>query len=295
MEKVFIGMTTYNGEGFIREALDSLINQSYQNWTMLISDDASTDSTKLICEEYVKKDVRITYHLQNKNIGQFENFKFVLDKANGKYFMWAGHDDVWEKDFIHTCVGNFEKYPDRGVSFTNHNVINQDNSVAIQYPHFPNLSGRKCLKTVAKFVLNPEILGKPNIMYSLFKLDCAKKAFFYYPQQKKWGSDILFSLAAISHCGIIIDKKILFHKRLGGYSDPEKKVTKTRKIVLKNPKNHMFPIGGGRFYQYLTGHKQALADTPYYPFVFAILLVRSIRAIILHLKTRNYKKYINQK
>jgi len=294
MAKVFIGMTAYNAEKFLDKAVDSLCEQSYKDWELLISDDASTDKTQKICEEYVKKDQRIKYFRQSKNIGQFDNFKFVLDKACGEYFMWAGHDDLWNKEFINTCIKNFEKYPDRGVSFTNHNVINIDNSVAIEYSTFPNLSGPKNLWTVIKFVLSPEILGKPNIMYSLFRLYCAKKAFCYYPQQNKWGSDILFSLAAISHFGVIIDKKVLFHKRLGGYSDPKKEDYKPRKIILKNPKNYIFPIGGGRFSQYLEGHKQALRDTSYYPVVFVILLVRSIRAVAIYLKTRNYKKYFKK-
>ena len=66
MAKVFIGMPAYNGERFIKEAIDSLRGQSYVDWVMLISDDASTDKTRAICEEYAKKDQRITYYRQEK-------------------------------------------------------------------------------------------------------------------------------------------------------------------------------------------------------------------------------------
>lgn len=292
---VFIGMPAYNGERFIGEAIESLRQQSYTDWTMLISDDASTDNTRVICEEYAKKDPRIIYYRQEKNIGQFNNFKFLIDRAKGNYFMWAGHDDVWDKDFIKTCVENLQKYPDRGLAFTGHNVINVDDSVAIEYPNFPLLSGPARLTTVARFVLDPEILGKPNFMYSLFRLEAIRKAWEFYPQQKKWGADILFGLAAISHFGVIVDKKVLFHKRLGGYSDQKKIARKPgEKIIIKNPKNHIFPVGGGRFSAYLKGHMQALRGTPYRPIVFVLLLMRSIRALALHLKTRNYKKILNK-
>ena len=295
MAKVFIGMPSYNSSRFIREAVESLRSQTFTDWTMLISDDASTDETEFICKEYAKKDPRITYYRQPKNIGQFDNFKFVLDKAKGEYFMWAGHDDLWDKDFIKVCVENLSVYPERGVSFTNHNAIHANTSIAIEYPNFPNLSGPKNLHTVIKFVLEPEVLGKPNVFYSLFRLDCARKAFSYYPHQKKWGADILFSLAAISHCGIIIDKRVLFNKRLGGYSSSGKNTpTLGENNIIKNPKNYIFPIGGGRFSTYMAGHRQALRDTPYYPFVFVILLIRSVRALVLHLKTRNYRKYLEK-
>jgi glycosyltransferase involved in cell wall biosynthesis len=290
---VFVGMPAYNGERFIGRAIESLRQQSYTNWKMLISDDASTDSTRVICEEYAKRDPRIAYYRQEKNIGQFNNFKFLLDRAEGEYFMWAGHDDLWDKDFIKICVENLQKYPDRGLAFTGHNVINLDGSVAIEYPNFSLLSGPASLATVARFVLDPEILGKPNFMYSLFRLEAIRKTWELYPQQKKWGADILFSLAAISHFGVIVDKRTLFHKRLGGYSDGNKNMQES-KIVIQNPKNHIFPVGGGRFSAYLKGHMQALRGTPYRPIVFILLLMRSMRALVLHLKTRNYKKVLNK-
>src|SRR3989344_3609063 len=108
MTKVFIGMPAYNGERFIREAIESVMGQSYADWVMLISDDASTDKTRAICEEYTKKDPRITYFRQEKNIGMFPNFKFLLAHVDNEYFMWAGQDDLWERDFIKVCVETIE-------------------------------------------------------------------------------------------------------------------------------------------------------------------------------------------
>ncbi len=293
MAKVFIGMPAYNGERFIREAIESIVEQSYADWVMLISDDASADKTRAICEEYTKKDPRITYYRQEKNIGQFKNFKFLLDHAEGEYFMWAGHDDLWDKDFLKVCVENLQKYPGRGLSFTGHDVIGLNGDTAIEYPGFPLLSGSANMQTVVRFVLAPEILGKPNLMYSLFRLEAIKKTWKFYPQQKKWGADILFGLAAISHFGVIIDKRKLFHKRLGGFSDSKKDARETgEKIIIKNPKNHIFPVGGGRFSAYVRGHMEALRGTPYRPLVFLLLLLRSVRALIIHLISRNYKKFL---
>ena len=70
-------MPVYNGERFLKEALDSLCAQTYSDWNIYISDDGSTDSTEAICRLYAEKDTRINYYRQPKNIGMFENFKYI--------------------------------------------------------------------------------------------------------------------------------------------------------------------------------------------------------------------------
>lgn len=103
-DRVSIGMPVYNGEKFLREALDSLLSQTYQNFELIISDNASTDETERICLEYAQKDSRIRYIRQLINNGPIANFQFVLDKAEGEYFMWAAHDDIWDSSFIEAGV-----------------------------------------------------------------------------------------------------------------------------------------------------------------------------------------------
>jgi glycosyltransferase involved in cell wall biosynthesis len=98
--KVSIGMPVYNGEKYIREALDSLLAQTFTDFELIISDNASTDRTEAICLEYAKNDSRIRYVRQDENKGMDANSKFVLDEARGEYFMWAAHDDVRSPDFI---------------------------------------------------------------------------------------------------------------------------------------------------------------------------------------------------
>jgi glycosyltransferase involved in cell wall biosynthesis len=94
--KVSIGLPVYNGELFLKTAIDSLLNQSYSNFELIISDNNSTDSTQRICQEYAKNDDRIRYIKQEKNIGPYPNFYFVLSQSKGKYFMWAAADDFWD-------------------------------------------------------------------------------------------------------------------------------------------------------------------------------------------------------
>ena len=91
---VSIGMPVYNGETYIREALDSLLQQTFTDFELIISDNASTDGTGVICKEYAFGDSRIRYIRQATNLGAVGNFEFVLNEARGEYFMWAAHDDL---------------------------------------------------------------------------------------------------------------------------------------------------------------------------------------------------------
>jgi len=100
MLKVSIGMPVYNGEADIRSALNSLLEQTFSDFELIISDNASNDRTEAICREYAGRDSRIRYVRQSKNLGATENFLFVLDEAIGEYFMWAAADDLRSPDYL---------------------------------------------------------------------------------------------------------------------------------------------------------------------------------------------------
>jgi glycosyltransferase involved in cell wall biosynthesis len=100
---VSIGMPVYNGEKYIRQALDSLLAQDYGHFELIISDNASTDGTAEICREYVAKDDRIRYCRNETNLGAVRNFNRVFELSSGKYFMWAATDNMLSSIFISCC------------------------------------------------------------------------------------------------------------------------------------------------------------------------------------------------
>jgi glycosyltransferase involved in cell wall biosynthesis len=108
---VSIGMPVYNGERFIRQALDSLLVQDYENFELIISDNASTDTTSNICQRYADRDARIRYLRNEINLGVSPNHKRVLEMARGEYFKWAAHDDECLPTFLNRCMSVFEKAP----------------------------------------------------------------------------------------------------------------------------------------------------------------------------------------
>ena len=116
--KVSIGMPVYNGSSLIRGALDSLLSQTFEDFDLIISDNASTDETEQICREYESHDPRIHYIKLPKNLGPAANFKSVLSKASGEYFMWAAHDDRWKSDCLELWVRVLDENPSVGLVFS---------------------------------------------------------------------------------------------------------------------------------------------------------------------------------
>ena len=109
---ITIGIPVFNGEKFLNVVIDSLLEQTYSNFELIISDNCSEDSTEFICRKYQILDSRIKYFRQKENIGMFPNFNFLLNKASGDYFMWAAADDKWEKIFLEQAEAILENNPD---------------------------------------------------------------------------------------------------------------------------------------------------------------------------------------
>lgn len=94
-ETIDILLATYNGEKYIKEQIDSILEQTYKNIRLIISDDCSTDSTQEILREYEQKDKRIKLCLQENNLGVVKNIEFLLKQVESKYYMLSDQDDVW--------------------------------------------------------------------------------------------------------------------------------------------------------------------------------------------------------
>lgn len=126
---VSIGMPVYNGEQYIRRALNSLLAQDYENFELIISDNASTDDTLQICEEYALRDNRIRIHKHSHNVGIQKNFQTVLKLGKGEYFMWAAVDDYWLPDFVSALVEELNENPEAGVAMCAVDRIREDGTL----------------------------------------------------------------------------------------------------------------------------------------------------------------------
>src|SRR6267142_2279410 len=109
--KVSIGLPVYNGEKYLRFALNSVLQQTHDDFELIISDNASTDATQKICREYAAKDQRIRYDRNETNIGAVGNYNRVFELGRGEFFKWASHDDEFHPSLIEKCLKVFEQSP----------------------------------------------------------------------------------------------------------------------------------------------------------------------------------------
>lgn len=109
---VTIGLPVFNGERHLAAAIDSILGQTFTDFELIISDNASTDRTAEICQDYAARDARIRYSRNGRNIGAGPNFNRVFELARGRFFKWAAHDDVLEPEFLECCVAALEGAPD---------------------------------------------------------------------------------------------------------------------------------------------------------------------------------------
>jgi glycosyltransferase involved in cell wall biosynthesis len=109
--KLSIGLPVYNGEKFLEAALDALLEQTFQDFEIIISDNASTDRTADICKTYIAKDSRISYYRNETNIGCARNFNRVFELSSGEYFKWASYDDLHHPTFLTKCIEILDDNP----------------------------------------------------------------------------------------------------------------------------------------------------------------------------------------
>lgn len=128
-----IGLPVYNGEQFLAKALDSYLAQTFTNFRILISDNASTDRTEEIGREYARKEKRIRYHRNERNMGAGWNFLRVYEMATGKYYKQAAHDDFCEPEFLAECIGALESDPEIVAAFTKTRVVDAEGRLLEDY------------------------------------------------------------------------------------------------------------------------------------------------------------------
>src|SRR5882672_4922425 len=126
--QVSVGLPVYNGERFLRQTLESIVVQTFSDIEVVISDNASTDTTEAICRELAARDIRIKYHRQQVNHGPFWNFSRVCRLSRGQYFLWMAYDDILLPTYIERCVGVLDKDPEVVLCYSQMDDIDEDNN-----------------------------------------------------------------------------------------------------------------------------------------------------------------------
>ncbi len=106
-----IGLPVFNGEKYLEQALDSILNQTYRDFELIISDNASNDKTQQICREYARMDNRVKYYRNKVNLGAPANYNRVFRLSSSEYFKWISHDDIHAPDYLQKCIQILDNNP----------------------------------------------------------------------------------------------------------------------------------------------------------------------------------------
>lgn len=115
--RVSLAMPVYNGERFISVALESLLNQTFTDFELIITDNASTDGTEASCRDFAQRDGRINYIRNKSNLGAAANFNLGYRRSQGTYFKWCAHDDFLSHDYLEQCVKVLDATPNAVVAY----------------------------------------------------------------------------------------------------------------------------------------------------------------------------------
>jgi glycosyltransferase involved in cell wall biosynthesis len=133
--RVSIGLPVYNGEAFLEQAIVSILAQTYEDFELIISDNASTDLTEKICRKYAAQDARIVYSRNAENIGGMNNANLTFRRSRGEYFRFAGHDDRCAPTLLERLVTELDERPDITVSFAATVMIDgEGHETGVRYP-----------------------------------------------------------------------------------------------------------------------------------------------------------------
>jgi glycosyltransferase involved in cell wall biosynthesis len=124
--RLSVGLAVYNGERYLAAAIDAILGQTYTDFELIISDNASTDRTPEICARYAMQDDRVRYHRNPKNIGGANNENLTFTFARGTYFRWAADDDICEPTLFEKCVEVLEHDPEVVLAYTRSVTIDAD-------------------------------------------------------------------------------------------------------------------------------------------------------------------------
>ena len=133
-----VGLPVFNGENYLAEAIDSILAQTFTDFELVISDNASTDRTEEICRVYAERDDRVRYFRHATNRGASPNYNFAVAQARGEYFKWMAHDDVLHARSLEETVRVLDENPEVSLAYTKTRRIDENGKVTGDYDFLEN-------------------------------------------------------------------------------------------------------------------------------------------------------------
>jgi glycosyltransferase involved in cell wall biosynthesis len=199
--KVSIGMPVYNMEDTVQEAIDSVLNQTFSDFQLIISDNASDDGTEEICRAAARQDSRIIYRRNPVNIFG-ENFRLLLLLSKGKYFMLAGADDARRPEMVSRCVEALEADPVAVVAYTYTELIDPATGTKRLYQDPYRLDQED---PAVRYVSLIQGLNLGNVIYGLYR----RSVLFAIPPMAKGSSRFFVFTDAVFLANVVLQGKVI--------------------------------------------------------------------------------------
>jgi glycosyltransferase involved in cell wall biosynthesis len=131
--RVSIGLPVYNGERYLERAIHSILAQTYADFELILSDNASTDGTEAICRAAAMQDSRIRFYRSDRNRGLAWNWNRVFALASGEYFRWSSHDDLLDPRFLAAAVQVLDADPSMVLCFSKEQLVDERGNALGEY------------------------------------------------------------------------------------------------------------------------------------------------------------------
>ena len=212
-----IAIAAYNRAHLIGRTLDSLLGQTLGDFELLISDDASSDGTREVCERYVQRDPRVRYFRGEARRGLGGNCSRALSMARGEFVVLAGDDDIYEPVFLERLVTEMRRCPALSLVACRVDLIDQNDKVVRTMAHqFFADKPLPRLRNANRMLW----CGYGNLMTGMYRRAAMMRTLLYRPiLDDEWDEiDLLFLFEMALYGGVISISDVLLHKRIGGVS-----------------------------------------------------------------------------
>lgn len=171
--KVSIGLPVYNGDKYLKEVIESILHQTFQDFELIISDNCSTDKTRDICKWYADKDTRIRYYGHDVNRGAAWNYNYVFKRSRGRLFRWSACDDLFAPDNLRRCVQVMDLHPDVILCYPKTINIDENGKKLEAYQDNLDLSSPNRCERFDQYLFRPSY--RVNVLFGLIRREVLSK------------------------------------------------------------------------------------------------------------------------
>ncbi len=260
--RVGIGMPVYNGERYLVEAIHANLAQTYGDFVLIISDNASTDRTREICSDFAAKDKRVVYLRNAENVGAAGNYAKCFEPAACEYFRWSNADDIPEPTLVEKCLAVLESDKSTVLAYGKCRIIDENGAALEDYDDNLNLTQRRPSE---RFAACLEQIGLNNVVYGLMRRDALART----PLFKGFPGADLILVAELSLYGRFFEiPELLFRRRMHPDASSWDRKDVQRQMTFWDPLTKKPAFKHSR---HLAGYCRAVMQAPIPPGEKAIL------------------------